>query len=358
MKTFKCRCGNTLYFENTRCESCGCELGFVARDLSMVALTSETDNVWQGVSISGNFRKCQNYSHEQNCNWLVGADDASPFCDSCRLSEVIPDLSVPLNRDRWHRIERAKRRLLFSLYALDLPVTDRETDPEHGLAFHLMQDQQHFSEFVHLEDQPERVMTGHLDGVITLNIEEADPVLREENRTRLQEQYRTLLGHLRHESGHYYWDKLVASGPRLKAFRELFGDERADYKIALEKYYSEGPVEDWQQNWVSAYASAHPYEDWAECWAHYLHMIDTLETAYVHGSCFSGTGEVDQGQIVDRAYLSTVSIETLCQQWSKLSIALNEMNRSMGLRDAYPFVLNAPIVRKLSFIHDMITEQT
>jgi hypothetical protein len=89
-----------------------------------------------------------------------------------------------------------------------------------------------------------------------------------------------LLGHFRHEVGHYFWDRLVATDPhQLEEFRVLFGDDRQDYGEALKRHYDEGAPANWQDTYISMYATMHPWEDFAETWAHYLHIVDTLETA-------------------------------------------------------------------------------
>jgi hypothetical protein len=288
---------------------------------------------------------------------MVPEEDGDAFCFSCRLSEIIPDLSNPRNIKLWNRIERAKRRLLYSLLWLELPIIGKQADPRHGLAFRLMEDQG-FSEFVQVMPMQDRVITGHNSGTITLNIAEADPVSREQARTNVQERYRTLLGHFRHESGHYYWDLLLRNSPRIGEFQVLFGDERSDYDSVLQDYYARGAAPGWQTRWISAYASAHPWEDWAETWAHYLHMIDTLETAGDYGFAL-GEGGSRSGSLpqFSAAYLATLSIGTLVHEWSNLSVALNDLNRSMGLADAYPFVLSDIITEKLAFVHDTVTKR-
>jgi len=65
--------------------------------------------------------------------------------------------------------------------------------------------------------------------------------------------------------------------------RELFGDETTDYGAALGSYYREGPKPDWNRHYVTAYASSHPHEDWAETFAHYIHIVDTLDSARAYG---------------------------------------------------------------------------
>jgi hypothetical protein len=173
----------------------------------------------------------------------------------------------------------------------------------------------------------------------------------------MQEGYRTLLGHLRHESGHYYWHKVVSTPKLVAEFNVLFGDQNKDYKAALEHYYSTGPAYNWQTNYISAYACAHPLEDWAESWAHYLHMIDTMETAYDFDINIRASDKTKQFQRIDKHYLASITAEELVNDWSALSVALNEMNRSMGLADAYPFFISNVVKEKLVFIHKVITSR-
>ena len=279
MRRFDCACGARVFFENVHCLSCGSELGFLpdVGRVSAVALQQSGDYL-AAENPEPRYRKCQNYSLEGVCNWMVRTDDELSLCQACRLNQVIPNLSEPENREKWARVEVAKRRLVYTLNALALPVVPRSLDPERGLAFDIK------------SDTPDsHVITGHAEGLVTLNLAEADPLLREKMRVSMNERYRTLLGHFRHEVGHYYWDVLLSKSDRLQSFRELFGDERRDYGQALREYYRNSPA-DWTGDYVSAYAQAHPWEDWAETWAHYMHMLDTLETASSFG--FSNAPEL------------------------------------------------------------------
>jgi len=261
------------------------------------------------------------------------------------------DLSVERNGQFWRKLEQAKRRLISQLLALGLPVVSRHADPVHGLAFDF------------LGSMPGRphVMTGHEDGVITLNAEEAEDAVRERIRAEMREPYRTLLGHFRHEIGHYYWDLLVFPTPWIEDFRALFGDDRADYAAALQTHYEQGPPPDWADRFVSSYASMHPWEDWAETWAHYLHMADTADTAMSFGvdattvelaSDLFTTDDLWQPEHPDAAkFLDFIN------GWVLLTNVLNELSRSMGQPDCYPFVLPRTAVGKLQFIHRVITAQ-
>lgn len=262
---------------------------------------------------------------------------------------MVPDLSMPMNLQRWRRIEQAKRRLFYTLLRLQLPITSRSND-EKGLAWDFLADSQ-----VGMASTP--VMTGHFDGVITINIAEADDDERERRRVALHEPYRTLLGHFRHEVGHYYWTMLVERNPQVgvvERFRDTFGDERNDYQTALNSHYLYGAPADWQENWISSYASSHPWEDWAETWAHYLHMVDTLETASAFGLRLrSRTLEASLETAIDFDP-HVASLDRLIAGWLPLTFAANSLNRSMGQKDLYPFVLTPLVVSKLAFVHEMI----
>lgn len=380
MKNFICACGNKLYFDNSRCLRCERMLGFLPEQALLCAFepvdtpakaepakrskaTSPAAPLWQACPpgpAERRYRRCANYANHGVCNWMVPAEDPSPFCLSCRLNQVIPNLDAPRNHVLWKRIEAAKRRLLYTLYRLGLPVIGRDEDPDGGMAFAFLADvesadQEEFADNVSDQGQ---VLTGHLGGLITLNIAEADPSAREEMRERMNERYRTLLGHFRHESGHYYWGYLVQSEAVVAEFRRLFGDERRDYKTALETYYREGPPPDWQSHYISAYATSHPWEDWAETWAHYLHMIDSLDTAHDNGFAIDGWVVSDplrwRQDRPSGAYDFTV--DELLNDWSSLSLAMNDLNRSMGMPDAYPFAFTGGAVDKLRFVFSLIRE--
>ena len=355
MKTWRCHCGNKIFFENTLCQACQGELGFIAEKTTLSALEKIDETRWRSKVDQYSYRKCQNYINQTGCNWMIPDADPDVFCWSCRLSEIIPNLNKSDNIKRWHIIERAKRRLVYSLLWLQLPFTDKKTDPDKGLSFQLTEDEEYYSEFARDISQTGRVLTGHIGGVITLNIAEADTAWREQTRARMKERYRTLLGHLRHESGHYYWERLVLNSQLLDEFRLLFGDERENYAQALQNYYNHGPRQDWQSQWISAYASAHPWEDWAECWAHYLHMVDTMETAYQFANeVYVANPVLKEGQF-HKQFLSSIGIDQLLDEWKRLSVFINEINRSLGLADAYPFYLSGILIEKMAFIHKVIT---
>jgi hypothetical protein len=173
-------------------------------------------------------------------------------------------------------------------------------------------------------------------------------------REKMGEGYRTVLGHLRHEIGHYYWDRLIGDSNLLDTFRGIFGDERASYEAALERHYESGPPPNWGESYISAYASMHPWEDFAETWAHYLHMVDTLETAKSHGLTLRTPTTDRAGERIVTDRLAFYDFEALSTGWNAVTLALNSLNRSMGMKDAYPFVLTAPVLDKLRFVHQLI----
>lgn len=352
MRTFDCACGNKLYFENSACLRCGGELGYLPDRRMIARIAPDEGDLWRAetpVGDAGQYRKCSNYAVHSACNWMVPAGEASPFCHACRLNRVIPDLSLAENLRLWYRIEQAKRRLIYTLDMLALPVFGKSVDPEYGLAFEFLRDPLgNNDEFLNQIAESQRILTGHRRGVITINLAEADPGVRERMRERMQEAYRTLLGHFRHEIGHYYWDILVRDSQYLDRVRSVFGDERRDYNEALNAYYANGPLENWADSHISAYASAHPWEDWAESWAHYLHMADTMETAHDLG--LSVRGRVAQAMRPG----NPDRLAAILENWAELTDALNMLNRSMGLPDAYPFAIAPPATEKLRLIDEII----
>jgi hypothetical protein len=305
-----------VFFENTVCLRCGQSLGFDPDGLALVAV-SEADQA----------RRCANQVVAE-CNWLVPettTDRGDPLCRSCRLTRTRPSDTDQVAMAGFADAESAKRRLVFQLLDLGLPL-DSYLDRPGGLAYDL------------LSSNDQAVTTGHEDGIVTIDLAESDDPHREQVRQELGEPYRTMLGHLRHETGHYYWDILVERAGRSEGFRTLFGDERADYGEALERHYAKGAPAGWDQDHVSAYATMHPWEDWAETFAHYLHIRDTLQTAAAFGmrverteATLSAAPEIEDGPF-----------EEALADWLPLTYALNAVNRSMGRDDLYPFVLTPP----------------
>jgi hypothetical protein len=346
MKLFSCQgCGQLLYFENYRCENCGRALGYLPDLTEISALDPLDGGGWTVLAAQGiAYKFCKN-NLAGVCNWMVPAHSAEEFCAACRHNRVIPDLSVPENGPLWGKIEAAKHRLFYSLLRLGLPLENRTDDPERGLAFDFLSDPP--------ESHAHGVMTGHDNGLITLALREADDAVREKVRGEMGEPYRTLLGHMRHESGHYFWDRLVATDDaRLEDFRALFGDDRLDYDAALQKHYNEGAPQGWQDDFVSVYATTHPWEDFAETWAHYLHIVDTLETAGAFG--LKVKPRRARGALaanIDFDPYRTAKMDTLIDAWLPIEFATNSLNRSMGQIDLYPFVLSPKVIEKLAFVH-------
>jgi hypothetical protein len=350
MRTFHCdHCQQQLFFENFACVRCGRQLAYL-QDLAKIgSLDAAGRDVWTSpLPAAGGrrYRLCANYTQHDVCNWALPADDPNALCRSCRLTRVIPDLTRPGAKEAWYKLEVAKRRMVYTLIELGLPLLNKAEDPQHGLAYEFLAD----------PDDPAapRPLTGHADGVITIHVAEADDAERERRRLALHEPYRTLLGHFRHEVGHYYWDRLIAGSPRLDAFRERFGDEREDYAAALERHYREGPPADWQQRFVTPYASAHAWEDWAETWAHYVHMVDTLETAATVGLSLQPRRADEPALETDPDRGLPATFDALIEAWFPVTFALNNLNRSLGLADGYPFVLSDLQLGKLHFVHDTI----
>lgn len=364
MRIFRCdTCGNALYFENVACLRCASRLAFLPDRMDLCAVepaVGEAPDLWRrkvaspdGEDGGGRWRLCEHQRTTQACNFAVPAHDPQALCVACRMTRVLPDLSIPANFARWRRIEVAKRRLFYTLARLGLLAPDPTPGSAQGPVFEFKAD---------LPGQP--VTTGHAQGVITLNIAEADDDERARLRVALHEPYRTLLGHLRHESGHYFWDRLICAGGYADTFRSIFGDERVDYGQSLRAHYAGGPPPDWPEAFVSAYATAHPWEDWAETWAHYLHMVDLLETAASFNTRVVVPGQATMpttatttpaGQAQDPfASSGSGSFDALVTQWVPLTLLVNSLNRSLGQDDAYPFALRQGALDKLRFVHHLI----
>jgi hypothetical protein len=328
MRAFTCEnCGQLLFFENSVCLRCGSALGFQPSKLDLVVLKEHPE-----------LKTCSNQRLAE-CNWLiepneVDPSDDYPLCFSCRLTRTRPGDEDVEGMREFAVAEGAKRRLIFQLLDLGLPIED-------DLCFDL------------LSSNNGPVTTGHDDGVITIDLAESDDAQRTERQQQLDEPYRTMLGHFRHEVGHYYEPVLVDRSGFIGPARERFGDEREDYQEAIDRHYENGPPADWADRYVSAYATMHPWEDWAETWAHYLHIRDTLETAGAFGMQVAGPtpslsaapdDEVEPGE----------PFAHLIADWLPLTYALNQVNRSMGKDDLYPFTLAPAVIEKLSFVHQRV----
>jgi hypothetical protein len=352
MKTFHCNaCQNLVFFENDHCLSCGHPLAYLPDQAVMAAVEQQADGAWQPVDSDQSYRLCANYQDNNVCNWAVPQSDPNPLCLSCRLTHVIPDLSRT-SREVWYRLEVAKRRLIYGVLSLHLPLDQQDANTPNGVAFSFLEDPQG------LNGDSGRVLTGHNNGSITINIAEVDDIKREQERLRHNEPYRTLLGHFRHEIGHYFWDRLIAGTAAQDAFRARFGDERVDYAAALQRHYSVGPPPDWAQSFISAYATSHPWEDWAESWAHFMHITDALETAAAIGLSLTPRRPDEPAFAArgDSAQAVVTSFDRMIEQWLPLSYVVNNLNRGLGLPDSYPFVLSPIVIEKLRFVHDTVIE--
>lgn len=346
MKSFHCNhCQQVVFFESVSCVNCGRRLAFLPDRHVMGALEPAGQGAWsyQSGSIEASYRLCVNYEHNSVCNWAVPSQDDAEACLSCRLTQWTPELTDEMHRQAWFRLETAKRRLVYTLQQLRLPLLGKQQDAARGLAFEFR-----------AETPGQPALTGHANGLITINVAEADDAIREQRRANLQEAYRTLLGHFRHESGHYYWDRLVADSNHLSGFRALFGDERQDYSAALQRHYQQGAPTDWPTRCISAYASSHPWEDWAESWAHYLHMIDVTETAVACGLTLRPKNPAEPSLEADPKMIRRRDFTEVMDAWFAVTYVLNNLNRSLGQQDAYPFVLSDPAIDKLRFVHQVV----
>jgi hypothetical protein len=352
VKAFHCDgCGSLVFFENVKCVTCGHVLGFLPSSGELAALEPGENGVWRALAHNQNdplYRFCSNGQQHEVCNWMIAANDPNSFCLSCRLNTLIPNLSLPGNVERWHKLEMAKRRIIYTIMRLGLPTEGDAEAQRPALRF----------SFMGGPDGGPTPRTGHLQGLIVINIAEADDDERERRRLNFHEPYRTLLGHMRHEAAHYYWDRLIGGGKWLSDFRKLFGDETADYGAALKLHYEQGSPPDWQARHVSAYASAHPWEDWAETWAHYFHIMDMMETAESFGMTLAPRHPAAGSMTTNpkNAFDFNMSFDALLENWFPLTYALNAFNRGMGLHDVYPFALSGQAIAKLHFIHQVVRD--
>jgi hypothetical protein len=351
MKLFRCEhCGQVLHFENTVCERCSHRLGYLP-ERNVLSPVKPDGLAWRALAEPDQpYRFCANAAHDV-CNWLVPAGTSDAYCLACRHNRTVPDLTRPENLLPWRKLEGAKHRLFYSLLRLRLPIETRGESPE-GLAFDFLADQP-------VASGP-KVMTGHDNGLITIAIAEADDAEREKRRSVMGEPYRTLLGHFRHEVGHYYWDRLIRDDGGLEACRAVFGDDSEDYNAALQRHYVEGVPANWQASYISAYATTHPWEDFAETWAHYLHIVDTLEMAGSFGvsvrPALDPTGGLHTN--VEGDPYGCRDMQDLLDAWLPLTFALNSLSRCMGQPDTYPFILSPVVIEKLGFIHHVVHART
>lgn len=334
MRIYTCTCGAPLFIDNTLCTNCGRSAGWCEGCDVMASFDPGADGAWICTACGVSGTPCGNYAQHQVCNRVVTRGEA--LCRLCALNDVVPNLEVEGNRDRWARLEAAKRRLVYALDLVGLPYGDETTPP---LRFAFMGDGE-LAGLWRRAGEDERVYTGHADGLVTINIREADDAEREALRVDMGEAHRTLIGHFRHELGHYYWDVAIKGNPQAEAdFAAVFGDP-ADppYAEALERHYAEGPQAEWEGLYVSAYATMHPWEDWAETFALWLAMAGVLDTA---GSL--GIGGPLPGTTAE-----------MVERYGRLGLALNEFSREMGLLDIAPVVITGAIEAKLDHVGQVI----
>lgn len=379
MKTFKCSCKDQqiLFFESKICLACERVVGVDDNFDKVEAYDLDEKTGYYFKANQENktpYQKCDNHADYQACNGMVNMDTFSPvpnnedevLCFACRFNKTIPNLSIVEHIPLWKKMENAKRRAIYTLKALGLPLENILQNPENGLSFDFIADSNVNDNFSSkLEDQ-ETVFTGHDNGHITINIAEANDVARSSTKLAMGEKYRTLLGHFRHELGHYYFNRLILVSPQKHELcKKYFGDDEFDYSKALKKYYKSGAPENWNDDFISEYATMHPYEDWAETWAHYMHIMDTLETAKNFNITGSLSANIDDNEDLGELNLpqnsnlfsSQTSINLILDAWMDFAIILNSLNRSMGMADAYPFVLTQAVRTKLSFIHHAIHDE-
>ncbi len=364
MTPFSCgRCQHTVFFENDQCGHCGAALGFVVAERVMAAwvpavgaadAAEDLGAAWQRLGPDAAaappgppLSPCANRARHGVCNWMLDSGDEQALCCSCRLNHTIPDLSQPGHLERWARVEQAQRRWFYTLLTLGLAPQPKVDDADAaGLRINILAPQ----------IGAQTVLTGHVDGVITLNLAEADDVHRESARVAFGEPWRTLIGHLRHEGAHYLQHRWIRGDETAETrFRDAFGDERADYGQALARFHAQGPLIGWEGQFISAYASAHPHEDWAETCAHWLLVLDAVETAAAWGAGLDSSAARINLATLPRGAVHTLPVETLMlTHWLPVAQFLNSMNRSLGLRDSYPFLTPSPVLRKMEVVAELM----
>jgi hypothetical protein len=340
MKRFFCQCGHEVNFHDLNCSHCARDLCYDPDIQTMWSGEILLDGFFQSASDKDKkpvkFTLCENRYQLIGCNWALSrhSDDNNCQCISCRTTRMIPNQDILKNGFRLQRLEQAKRRLMHTLLQLEL-ITSQDFDAHQTLKFDFLEDKR-----TNPDVAIEHLITGHANGLITINAAEADEGFLHTMKEQMNERYRTLLGHFRHEIGHYFWDKILGTDNNLESFREVFGDEREDYEEALQKYYKTNGNQFWRSRFITPYAGSHPHEDWAESWAHYLHIVDTLETAVSYGLSVYEPQEND--------------FDDWFAEWGRVAQVMNALNRSMGLAAPYPFKLSEVVVGKLRFIDEKI----
>lgn len=356
MRLYRCdNCGNAIHFENRACVNCGMRLGFMPETLAMHTVQLDADGErWRRLDQQQFvYRFCPNAVWDI-CNWLVPAESPEPYCEACRHNGLVPDPNTETGLKRWRAISDAQRHLFYSFLRWDLPRPTRAEDPQGGLIFDLKNDD------ILPDGTCAPALIGHDEGRIVIRTAEADDLTREQMREQMNEPYRTLLGHFRHETGHFIWNRMVRDadgGRRLNAFRDVFGDERQDYSEALKQHYDNGSPPNWQASYISDYATTHPWEDFAECFAHVLHIVDSLETAHIYGIALAPLSHQELTAYANFDPYAVLDFNKIAEVWIPLSVALNSIHHSMGERDLYPFILGPAVTKKLDWVHKVITRQ-
>ena len=289
------------------------------------------------------------------CNWLVPEEQEfggqHGRCIAHSLIRREPEADDTIAVEKLKSTGFVLRRLIYQLIDIGLPV-DPYWRKDRGLAFDLLSSY----------SGGERVVIGHANGVITIDLVESLDAYRESLRVHLGEPYRTMLGHFRHEVGHYYQNILVETDPgaarHLDECREIFGDERADYQGEIARHYKFGAPPNWSDSYISEYATMHPWEDFAECFAHYLHITDIVDTSREAGLVLHADRvrfSVPR-DIVPRTSYVDAPIEQLLDDWKWLSTFFNRVNAAMGKNPLYPFDIPSPVVRKLAFVQKLVRE--
>ncbi len=349
MRGFACPvCHNFTPFESDRCPNCQASVGLHLPSKSMIATVRDSAVVdgqrWVRCTQSGNL----------GCNWLVPEEQAVEQRGRCLADSLIRREPAPddtMAREKLVPTAQALRRLIYQLTDIGLPV-EPFWRRDGGLAFDLL------SSYT----TGDKVLIGHADGVITIDLVETLDAYRETLRVALGEPYRTMLGHFRHEVGHYYQNILVEKGSGamqyLQECRELFGDERTSYSDQIARHYTFGAPDQWQDSFISEYATMHPWEDFAECFAHYLHITDTIDTCREAGMVLTADKvrfTVPRDIEALESY-ADVPVERLLFDWKWMSMFFNRVNTAMGKNPLYPFIIPPPVIAKLGFVHRVIRD--
>jgi hypothetical protein len=336
MKTGKCECGAKIFFSNTKCVTCEAVLGYCELCECTASFGPEESAVVKCSHCKQNTKSCSNRLIGV-CNSQIDPSVEAKLCEFCVYTEIVPSLAIEANVAKLKELERAKRQLIVQLQRLGLPPQHGTNETGKPLRFRFL------SDTLNEDGTLERVFTGHEDGIITINIQEADSVYREKIRLELNEPQRTLIGHLRHEYGHYL-DWCLPENKR-SAYIQLFGDPLLlTYDEAKEKYYAGNRETDWREKFVSEYASMHPWEDFAETTNLYLDMLAVAITASQSSLRGNLTASVDGKDF-----------QEIARKSMEIAIIVSEFNADLGLSTLLPENISNPVLGKLAFIHSLRT---